>query len=398
MSSANAKGNEHEEDMKMTQFKTQTSGSQSVSGLRTGARTAIRLARLVIGAVAAIGIQAATGLVPGLGSTAFAAGGAPSIQFEPVHCDAYQMNAYTPIITGYDATPGVEDYQYVDYELRLEVKAADGSWQSLYDQPQLNLSAYEPVISGYFVVNDGTGVVKDVTVPGLHGFLIPRAGTYRVVTMVWWTNAGPSASTSNWSGPIVQPGDHYLASATYVPNGQSCNYPADQFGNTDALWTAVPGGPTVWGSRADFDGSQVHAYDPTIVANDSTGSKDYQEVVYALQLQQLNSNGSWQNVGGYSFVSAPIVVNDGTGTTKDVFLPGYHNITLNPNITATYRVQAIVWWTKTQTSPTFSANVNDYTWSTTMKVGSHYQNTGLLYIYTGRQATYTAPVTVTITS
>ena len=384
----------------MTKSTDETTSFEATAEFGSGRALGVRLGRLLIGALGAVLIQAAPAVLPGIGSAAFAAvgdSGVPSIALEPVHCDAYQMNAYTPIIQAYDATPGIVDSQYVDFQLQLEVLSGS-TWQ-----PVSNIKSY---VSGYFVVNDGTGIVKDVTVPNLHGFLVPGTGIYRVDTLVWWTSAG------TWFGPKAQPGPHFRATdAAYLPvaegpNGQSCAYQGDEDGNP--LWIADKNGPTIWPGSVYCDGNQVHVYEPTIVANDATGSVDYQQVVFGLELEQLSTaDNSWHPVANASYVSGRFVVNDGTGIVKDVTLPGYHTFNMpdpelrptltvpNPDTTVKYRIQTTAWWTGTATSPTFGSSV---TWSVSQKPGAHYVNTGLMYIYSGHNCSYQPLLAVTIKS
>ena len=98
---------------------------------------------------------------------------------------------------------------------------------------------------------------------------------------------------------------------------------------------------------------------------------------------------------GVNYVSAPLVVNDGTGIVKDLFLPGYHTFDFpDPNTSATYRVQTTVWWTSASTSPTFGS----VTWSVSEKPGPHYLNVGLMYIWTGLECKYQAPTEIVIKS
>ena len=374
----------------MTEFSDKAIGSEATTDVSRTRTSGSRLGRLLIGALAAVSIPVAAGAVPGIGSAAYASAGdpgVPSVDFGRVNCERYQMNAYSPVIRGFDATPGVVDSQYVDYRLQLEVQSGS-TWQ-----PVPNIKSY---VSGYFVVNDGTGIVKDVTVPGLRSFLIPGAGTYRVATTVWWTitgtpvTAGTTASAGNWFGPVTRAGDHFRATdVAYLLSGQACSYEGD------ALWVADPNGPTIWPGGVYCDGAQVHAYDPTIIANDATGPEDYQQVVYRVELQLLGADKSWQTVANANFVSGRFVVNDGTGTVKDASLPGYQTFNFpNPATSATYRVQTTVWWTIASTSPTFGTNV---TWSVTEKPGPHYL-AGLIYRYVGLQCEYTAPVAVPIGS
>ncbi len=371
----------------MTELSNGTTGTEQTKAGR-GGRTGIRFGRFLVGALAAVSIQAATGALPSIGSSAFAAAGdpgVPAIQLEPVHCDALEINAYSPIITGYNASAGV-DSQYIDYELQLE-KLVGGAWQPV--------NGIKPFISGYFVVTDGTGVVIDATVPSLHSFLVPSAGTYRVATIVWWTitgtpiNANAYASTSSWFGPVTQFGQHFVPNDVTYRAVDSC-----QYGNP--LWVAQPGGPTIWPGMVLCDGTQFHTYTPTIAANDATEAEDYQEVVYRLQLQQQSPvDNTWQTVTNASLVSSRFVVNDGTGTIKDANLPGYVTFAIPSNSpTATYRVLTSVWWTNASPTSTFNENV----WSTLDKAGRHYINTGLLYVFAGPTCTYQAPLTVTITS
>ena len=353
----------------MTELSDKTIGSEATA--EVGRMSGIRLGRLLIGALAALSIQAATGVLPGIGSSAFAAGNdgaVPSIEFEPVYCDRDQVQSYTPIIKAHDATLGVLDSQYVYFQLDVQKLVGD-AWQPAADT--------KPYGSGALVVTDSPG---DVTVPALHILASPGTGTYRVQTTVWWsTTWTPNAiRPTSWLGSTTGFGHHLEAGVAYFPidpTQGSCLI------RDASAWVADKGGPTISYEKAYCDDQQIQTYAPPIVANDATpGAIDYQQVVYQLELQKLVNPdlGTWQTVPNVaSYVSPRFVVNDGTGIVKDVFLPNMRTFNI-PDLgtMATYRVLTSVWWTQAQTTPNFDGNVS---WSRSQLVGLHYRNTGLSY-------------------